>query len=551
MPPPAGLEDFPDPAESGPRSGWVLKPSAFPQPVKDRGPKGSIRSSTMQARARRGRGGRGPGALGPRLATDQRSAVAGAMAPAMATALVVRSLSIRPLRAGTGNACVSPARAERCHQDPCHPHQRQASARPGGREAPAVGGAGAGRGLWAPGGPGVSLALWQGRWPLPWQRRWWFGVCRSALSGRAQETHAFPPPARNAATKTRATHTNRGQRPARRARSARRGRGGRWPGALGPRRAWDQRGAVAGAMAPAMAVVNVLSSVRAGTGNALRFPRPRETVPRRSAGPGTAAGQRPTRRARSARRGRGGRWPGALGPRLAKDQPCAVAGAMAPAMAAGLAVRIQIVRAQSGREQETHCVSPARAARFPVDRQVRAHRQASARPGGREAPAGGGAGAGRGLWAPGWPRVSGALWQGRWPLPKGPGIPAWSGTPPLRAGPRNAPRFPRPRGTLPPRSVPPAPTEASARRGRGGRWPGALGPRRARDQRGAVAGTMAPARMRKGAQAEEFPAFRSGSPCGRHFSAPFSRSSLVPCQTCQPTQNARARAASAGPALVR
>jgi hypothetical protein len=32
-----------------------------------------------------------------------------------------------------------------------------------------------------------------------------------------------------------------------------------------------------------------------------------------------------------------------------------------------------------------------------------------------------------------------------------------------------------------------------------------------------VAGAMAPARMRKGAQAEGFPALRSGSPCDRHF----------------------------------
>jgi hypothetical protein len=70
--------------------------------------------------------------------------------------------------------------------------------------------------------------------------------------------------------------------------------------------------------------------------------------------------------------------------------------------------------------------------------------EASARPGGREAPAGGGAGAGRGLWAPGWPGISVALWQGRWPLP------------------------------------------GCASR----------------------------------AQAEEFPAFRSGSPCERHYSAP-------------------------------
>ena len=41
--------------------------------------------------------------------------------------------------------------------------------------------------------------------------------------------------------------------------------------------------------------------------------------------------------------------------------------------------------------------------------------EASARPGGRQAPAGGGAGAGRGLWAPGWARISAALGQGRCP----------------------------------------------------------------------------------------------------------------------------------------
>jgi hypothetical protein len=71
--------------------------------------------------------------------------------------------------------------------------------------------------------------------------------------GGTRKRTAFPPPARNAATKTRATRTKRGQRPTRRARSARRGRGGRWPGALGPRRAKGQRDAVAGAMAPAIA----------------------------------------------------------------------------------------------------------------------------------------------------------------------------------------------------------------------------------------------------------------------------------------------------------
>jgi hypothetical protein len=60
---------------------------------------------------------------------------------------------------------------------------------------------------------------------------------------------------------------------------------------------------------------------------------------------------------------------------------------------------------------------PARARRFPADRQVQAQRQASARPGGREAPALGRGGRWPGALAPGAPRISRALWQGRWPLP--------------------------------------------------------------------------------------------------------------------------------------
>ena len=47
------------------------------------------------------------------------------------------------------------------------PSVTQASARPGGREAPAGGGAGAGRGLWPPAARGVTETLWQRRWPLP------------------------------------------------------------------------------------------------------------------------------------------------------------------------------------------------------------------------------------------------------------------------------------------------------------------------------------------------------------------------------------------------
>jgi hypothetical protein len=92
------------------------------------------------------------------------------------------------------------------------------------------------------------------------------------VSGRDQETHAFPRPSATVPRRSAGPGTTRGQRPTRRAGSARRWRGGRWPGALGPRLAKGQRGAMAGAMAPAFGAVKVLSSVRAGPGNAVRFP---------------------------------------------------------------------------------------------------------------------------------------------------------------------------------------------------------------------------------------------------------------------------------------
>ena len=68
-----------------------------------------------------------------------------------------------------------------------------------------------------------------------------------------------------------------------------------------------------------------------GNRKRMRFPRPRATLPPRPVQPAPTAGQRPTRRGRSARLGAGRRWPGGFGPRQAWDQRGAVAGAMAPA----------------------------------------------------------------------------------------------------------------------------------------------------------------------------------------------------------------------------
>jgi hypothetical protein len=65
------------------------------------------------------------------------------------------------------------------------PGTRQASARPGGCEAPALGRDGRWPGALAPGWPRISRAQWQGRWPLPGcarraRRRKRFPLCGQA-----------------------------------------------------------------------------------------------------------------------------------------------------------------------------------------------------------------------------------------------------------------------------------------------------------------------------------------------------------------------------------
>ncbi len=222
-----------------------------------------------------------------------------------------------PLRAGTGNAARFPRPRGTLPHRPAGPGTPQASARPGGREAPAEGGAGAGRGLWPPAGQGSAWCCAGAMAPAREA-----GAVLSPL--RAGETRpAFPLPARNGALQTGRSGTN--ERPAPGPAGAKRppGAARTLAGGFGPRLVRDQRGTVAGVMAPATAAGAVLSSVRAGSGNAARFPRPRGTLPRSLAGPGGTQA--------SARRGRGGRWPGALAPRLDKGQRGAVAGAMAPA----------------------------------------------------------------------------------------------------------------------------------------------------------------------------------------------------------------------------
>jgi len=71
-----------------------------------------------------------------------------------------------PPWAGPGNATrVSPARAGRCPVDRWVRDRQKASARPGGGKAPAEGGAGAGRGLWAPAGVGSVWRCGRGDGP--------------------------------------------------------------------------------------------------------------------------------------------------------------------------------------------------------------------------------------------------------------------------------------------------------------------------------------------------------------------------------------------------
>jgi len=87
----------------------------------------------------------------------------------------------------------------------------------------------------------------------------------------------------------------------------------------------------------------------------------------------------------------------------------------------------------------------------------------------------------------------------------------------LPGGNRKRTAFPRRCGRLNSRPAGPGITQASARWRRDGRWPGALAAGWKRDKVALWQGRWPLPGCARRAQAEEFPAFRSGSPCDRHF----------------------------------
>jgi hypothetical protein len=212
------------------------------------------------------------------------------------------------LRAGPRKRTAFPPPLRNSAAKTVSPSVTQASARPGGGEARAVGGAGAGRGLWPPAARGVTESPWQRRWPLPWWRGagGTLGFTFRPLSGREEgnATRVSPAPARRRG-KDRLTQRNAGQRPTRRARSARQGRGGRWPGALAPgwRRGsvalWQRRWPLPWGGGTHGTTFRLVAGREQG--NATRVsPAPTERCGKDPRTPHNA-GQRLTRRARSAR----------------------------------------------------------------------------------------------------------------------------------------------------------------------------------------------------------------------------------------------------------
>jgi hypothetical protein len=187
----------------------------------------------------------------------------------------------------------------------------------------------------------------------------------------------------------------------------------------------------------------------------MRFPRPRATLPPGPMLPApTEASARPGGLEAPAGGGAGagrGLWPpaglGSAGRSGRGDGPCQ----------RYRASRHSREHRPSGREKETHCVSPARAERCPQDPCHPNRQRPAPDPAGEKRPPGAGRALAGGF---GPPAGQGSAWRcGRGDGPchcSGEGAFVGAG------GTRKRTAFPRPRATLPPRPVHPAPTEASA-----------------------------------------------------------------------------------------
>ncbi len=221
----------------------------------------------------------------------------------------------------------------------------------------------------------------------------------------------FPRPRGTVLRRPAGTGTTAGQCPARRGRSARR-LGRVLAGGFGPRLVKGQRGAVTGAMAPAIeAGIPEIAPPGGIRKRDPRFPRPCGTLPRRPSAPGpTEASARPGGGEAPAGGGAGagrGLWPPA-GQGSARrcgrgDGPCHCSGGSAFVSAGGIRKR-----------------DP----RFPCPRGTVPRRPAGPGPAEGQRPTRRGRSARRGRggrWpgamAPGWSRGSVVMWQGRLPRP--------------------------------------------------------------------------------------------------------------------------------------
>jgi hypothetical protein len=144
------------------------------------------------------------GGFGPRLAWRQRGDVAGAMAPANKTALEVPRCDLfASSPGGIRKRTAFPPPLHDAHNRTIPPSATQASARPGGREAPAKGRDGRWPGALAPGWPGGNAPRGRGD-----------GPCHGC--------DAVPPPPARQCLKDRLRNRNEGQRLLRRGQSTRR-----------------------------------------------------------------------------------------------------------------------------------------------------------------------------------------------------------------------------------------------------------------------------------------------------------------------------------------